>query len=102
MARPPSLRRPALQIMAREMRRIEKLQLAAEASGADYPLTEGDLEAVEAAAKVATLLERVKGDEEEKDEKAATPEDAAESLRRLEEKGPAKVHRGAGGETDDT
>lgn len=104
MPRPPGLRRPALQIMAREMRRIENKQLDAEDAKQEYALTAADLEAVQAAARVAALLEKLKGDDpDEPDAKAkpATDETPEERLRRLEEKTPARVGRGTPDADDD-
>jgi hypothetical protein len=83
--------------MAREMDRIAEKQLTARDNNLEYPLSAVELEAVLAAAKVASLLEKVKGDEAEPEEKTppATKDTPEERLRRLEEKTPARVGRGA-------
>ena len=104
MARPPSLRRPALQIMAREMRRIERKQLDAEKHGEEYALTADEREAVESAAKVAAVLEKLKGDDADEADAKAKPdadETPEQRLRRLEEKTPARVGRGTPDADDD-
>lgn len=112
MPRMPSLRRPVIETMKAEAARIRKRQERAlkRVKDAELRLTEDDpridsLEAaaalteqevatLEAAAKVAALLERVpdKPDDDE-DDKPLTDEEKAERLARLEQTGPAKVSR---------
>lgn len=102
MPRPPSVRRSALSIVARNTKRIEKRQLAAESRGEEYELTEKDLEAILHAAKVASMLERVKSEEEDApEEKAGAPKESEEErLRRIEANPPARVSRGVDEEDD--
>lgn len=101
MPRPPALKRPALLIMQRELKRIEKLQVAAEKAGQDHILTEDERAAVLDAAKVGALLERGSkdpGDDEEDTEKKPANERAA--IEELEKKLPPKVSRGPSGDDD--
>lgn len=95
MPRPPALKRPALLIMQRELKRIEKLQLAAEKENRDYPLSEDERAAVLDAAKVGALLERgPKGGDDDGEEQEKSPVDEKAALERLESKLPPKVTRG--------
>lgn len=100
MPRPPALKRPALLIMQRELRRIEKLQLAAEKENRDYPLSEDERAAVLDAAKVGALLERGPKDGGDDDEQEKSPVDEKAALESLEKKLPPKVSRGPSGEDD--
>lgn len=100
MARPPSLRRPTMEAMKKNVERINRRM----ESDPERILTEEERLALVDAARVAALLERLKGDEDEKDakdERPVTPQDKAAALARLEEKVPAKVSRAAQGEDDD-
>lgn len=85
-----------LAIMKRELLRIEGVQLKAADKDQPYALSEGDLESVMAAAKVASLLDKVKDPGGEEEKEAAPRESPAEVLRQLEEKVPAQVSRPAG------
>lgn len=86
MARPPSIRRPTLTVMSREVARIQRKQERAlsrlEAAikekwpaedvlklEAEAALSSGDRDTLESAAKVAALLEKSK----ERDEEEAPP-----------------------------
>ena len=104
MARPPSIRRPTLTVVSREVERILKKQaraqerltraLKANASEEEVAqledkaaLTEAERETLEVAAKVAALLEKTK----ETDEPEGAPKTEAErdaALKRLEGDGP--------------
>lgn len=103
MPRPPALKRPALLIMQRELKRIERLQLAAEKAGQDHILTEDERAAVLDAAKVGALLERgAKGGDDEDDEAEKKPADERAAIEALEQKLPPKVSRGPSGDDDDS
>lgn len=103
MPRPPSLKIPALRIMQRELKRIDKLQVDAEVQGAVYALTEADRAAVLDAAKVGALLERgAKGGDDEDDEAEKKPADERAAIESLEKKLPPKVSRGPSGDDDDS
>lgn len=103
MPRPPALKRPALLIMQRELKRIERLQLAAEKENRDYPLSEDERAAVLDAAKVGALLERgPKGGDDDGEEQDKSPVDEKAALESLEKKLPPKVSRGPSGDDDET
>lgn len=114
MARLPSLRRPVIETMKAEATRIRKRQEKALArlkrleehfgteprgdapikqAEEDAALTEKEISALEAAAKVAALLERVPEKDEDDEEKPISAEEKAERLARLERTGPARVAR---------
>lgn len=102
MPRPPALKRPALLIMQRELKRIEKLQLAALDKGEEHALTEDQRAAVLDAAKVGALLERgPKGGDDDGDEQEKSPVDEKAALESLEKKLPPKVSRGPSGDDDE-
>lgn len=99
MARPPALGAPARRIMARALAQLEKRQLAAEADGKEYVLTETDRELLMDAAKMAALLERAKEpDEEKKPGEQGADEDAA-ALQRLNGTVPVREVPQADGES---
>lgn len=111
MPRMPSLRRPVIETMKAEAARIRKrqeralkrvkdaeLRLEADDPRIDSleeaaALTEQEVATLEAAAKVAALLERVPEKDEDDEEKPLTDAEKAERLARLEQTGPAKVSR---------
>ena len=101
MPRPPALKRPALLIMQRELKRIERLQLAAEKENRDYPLSEDERAAVLDAAKVGALLERGSKDPGDDEEQEKAPVDEKAALESLEKKLPPKVSRGPSGDDDE-
>ena len=100
MPRPPALKRPALLIMQRELKRIEKLQLAAERAGTDPTLTEEERAAVLDGAKVGAPLARGAKDGGDDDEQEKSPVDEKAALESLEKKLPPKVSRGPSGDDD--
>lgn len=85
MARPPSIRRRAMEIMEQNLRGIQQRQARATRDGKEYELTEREENTVLLAAKVAALLERTSGEEEE--EKPTSPQEKAAALARLEKTG---------------
>lgn len=119
MGRIVSLRRPVIETMKSEADRIRKRQQRAQArltkaenawdaTNPDYAdrfkaleedaaLSEREVATLEAAAKVAALLEKVP-EKEEEEEKPITDAEKAERLERLEKTGPAKVSRATDGE----
>lgn len=121
MGRMPSLRRPVIATMVSEAARIRKRQERAQArltkaEGAydptdpahfdkfkaleeDAALSEREVATLEAAAKVAALLEKVP-EKDEEEEKPLTDAEKAERLERLEKTGPAKVSRATDGEEE--
>jgi len=114
MARPPSIRRPTLTVMAREVDRIQKKQARAHARleralkdgepaerleelEAKAALTSAERETLVDAAKVAALLEKSKEkDEEAEGEVSAESREAA--LKRLEADTPATAPAPSGDE----
>lgn len=113
MPRIPSLRRPVIETMKSESERIRKRQdraqkrltrgyeqwgndpdkaEAVKALEEDAALTEREVATLEAAAKVAALLERVP-EKDEEDEKPLTPEAQRAAMERLEARGPVPQRR---------
>jgi Ser/Thr protein kinase RdoA (MazF antagonist) len=112
MGRMPTARRPIIETVRAEAARIRKRQAKAltrlsrlEAQHGEDPtktealkaideecaLTEKEIAALEAMAKIAALLERVKpGDDEEDEEKPLTPDAQAAALTRLDARTPPK------------
>jgi hypothetical protein len=110
----PSLRRPVIETMKAEASRIRKRQERAlkrvkdaelkleaddpriDALEASAALTEQEVATLEAAAKVAALLERVPEKEDDEEEKPLTDEERAAVVARVSRSGPTPLTSNAG------